>query len=163
MANLIDPNETMFTNFEPKLKMRFIMYIAGIPSFIIKKVDRPKFESSEVVLSHINTEFYTKGKSKWNEITAELYDPIVPSGAQSVMEWIRAGHESVTGRDGYQEFYKKDITMNGLGPVTDKVEEWTLKGAWCKSADFQDWDRSDENTAQTIQITIRYDYAILQY
>ena len=35
-----------------------------------------------------------------------LYDPVVPS---VVMEWVRLHHESVTGRDGYSDFYKKDI------------------------------------------------------
>lgn len=163
MAQLIDANECMFTNFEPNLKMRFIMYIAGIPSFIIKKVDRPKFESAEVVLNHINVQRYVKGKSKWNEITAELYDPIVPSGAQAVMEWIRAGHESVTGRDGYSDFYKKDITINVLGPVGDKVQEWTLKGAWARTADFQDLSWEDETGPALITLGIRYDYAILQF
>ena len=49
-----------------------------------------------------------------------LYDPIVPSGAQSVIEWIRLHHESVTGRDGYSDMYKKDITFNVLGPVEIK-------------------------------------------
>jgi hypothetical protein len=42
------------------------------------------------------------------------------------MEWVRLHHESVTGRDGYSDFYKKEITFNSLGPVGDKVEEWTL-------------------------------------
>lgn len=163
MAQLIDANEVMFTSFEPKLKMRFIMYIAGVPSYLIKKIDRPKFNTSEVVLPHINIERYVKGKSKWGEVTAELYDAIVPSGAQTVMEWIRAGHESVTGRDGYQDFYKKDVTINVLGPVGDKVEEWTLKGAWCQNADFGDLDWSDESTPVTINMTIKYDYAILQF
>ncbi len=39
-----------------------------------------------------------------------------PSGAQSVMEWARLAHESVTGRDGYSDFYKKDLTLDILGP-----------------------------------------------
>ena len=160
---LVDPNQLMFTNFEPKLKFRFIMLINGIESYIIKKIDRPKFESSEVVLPHINVERYGKGKSKWNEVTAMLYDPIVPSGALQVMEWIRKGHESVTGRDGYMDMYQQDITINVLGPVGDIVEEWTLKGAWCKSADFGDLDWADESTPNEINMTIRYNYAILQY
>lgn len=163
MAEIIDPNEMMYTNFEPKLKNRFLMYIDGIPSYMIKKIDRPKFESSEVVLPHMNVERYTKGKSKWNEISAELYDPIVPSGAQIVMEWIRLGHESVTGRDGYTDFYQKDVTINVLGPVGDKVEEWTLKAAWVKSADFGDLDWSSESDYVGISIVIRYNYAVLQY
>ena len=104
-----------------------------------------------------------KGKSAWDAMTIELYDPIVPSGAQAVMEWVRLGHESVTGRDGYSDFYKKDITINVLGPVGDKVEEWTLKGAWCKEADFKElgWDKTTDVAA--ISCTIRFDYAILQF
>ena len=59
--------------------------------------------------------------------TMTLYDPITPSGAQAVMEWIRLHHESVTGRDGYSDFYKKDLTINVLGPVGDIVSEWIIK------------------------------------
>ena len=47
-------------------------------------------------------------------IEISLYDPVVPSGVE-VMEWVRLSHESVTGRDGYSDFYKKDITFNVLG------------------------------------------------
>jgi hypothetical protein len=47
------------------------------------------------------------------------------------MEWVRLSHESVTGRDGYSDFYKKDIRFNALGPVGDVVEEWICKGAYC--------------------------------
>ena len=93
----------------------------------------------------------------------ELYDPIVPSGAQAVMEWIRLGHESVTGRDGYSDFYKKDLTINVLGPVGDKVEEWTLKGAFITSADFGELDWTDSGEAMSISLTLAIDYAILQY
>ena len=39
------------------------------------------------------------------------------------MEWIREHHESVTGRQGYSDFYKRDITFNLLGPVGDIVED----------------------------------------
>jgi hypothetical protein len=163
MANLLDPNEIMFRNFEPKLKMRFIMYVDGIPSYLIKTSGRPVVETAEVVLPHINIERYVKGKSKWTEITITLYDPIVPSGAQSVMEWFRTTHESVTGRDGYSDFYKKDVVINVLGPVGDKVEEWTLKGAWPKSVTPSDLDWSDESTALDVSVVLRYDFAILQY
>ena len=55
------------------------------------------------------------------------------------MEWVRLHHESVTGRDGYSDFYKKDITFNSLGPVGDKVEEWTLKGTFIETVNSQIW------------------------
>jgi hypothetical protein len=35
-----------------------------------------------------------------------------------------------TGRDGYAEFYKKNIDFYMLGPVGDKIEQWKLKGAF---------------------------------
>ena len=106
---------------------------------------------------------YYKGKTTWEDITIELYDPIVPSGAQAVMEWIRLGHESVTGRDGYSDFYKKDLTINVLGPVGDKVEEWTLKGAFITTADFGEMDWGDSGEPMTISLTVSVDYCILQY
>jgi hypothetical protein len=139
------------------------MYIEGIPSFIIKAAGRPNLTSTITVLDHINVDRKVKGKSRWQDITITLYDPIVPSGAQAIMEWIRLGHESVTGRDGYSDFYKKDITFNSLGPVGDKVEEWVLKGAWCSDVNFNEMDWANDGEAVTITVTIAYDYAILNY
>lgn len=163
MAELLNPSEIFYTNFEPKVKNRFILYVDGIPSFIIKKVNRPKLTQAKKELDHINVKSYYKGKSVWDEVSMELYDPIVPSGAQAVMEWVRLHHESVTGRDGYGDFYKKNVTINVLGPVGDKVEEWQLVNSFIVSADFQEMDWSDDGAAQMISLTLAYDYAILQY
>ena len=162
MADFIDPNEMFFTPFEPKLSNRFIMNIEGIPAFLVKTTGRPNITLNEVALDHINVKRYVKGKAEWQQLTVTLYDPIVPSGAQAVMEWVRLHHESVTGRDGYSDFYKKDITFNVLGPVGDKVEEWTLKGAFIQAATFSDMDYGATNVSD-ISLTLRYDYAILQF
>ena len=164
MANLIDPTEQMFTNFEPKLKNRFIMYVDGLPAYLIRKAARPVINNNEVEFKHINVNRFLKGRSTWEAMSGiEIYDPIVPSAAQSVMEWVRLHHESVTGRDGYGDFYKKDITINMLGSVGDKIEEWTLKGAFVTKADFGEvtWDSDAE--AALVTIDIRFDYAILQF
>ena len=138
------------------------MEIDCIPSFMIKTANRPKIESEVVELDHINLKRKIKGKSNWTDITITLYDPIVPSGAQSVMEWIRSGHESITGRDGYADFYKKNIDFYMLGPVGDKVEQWKLVGAFISSAEFGDVDWSS-NEPVMITLTITYDYAILEF
>ena len=162
MPDLIDPSEIMFTPFEPKVKHRFIMYIEGVPAYLIKAAARPQITFEEIALDHINVKRYVKGKGDWQNLNITLYDAIVPSGAQAVMEWVRLHKESVTGRDGYSDFYKKDITINVLGPVGDKVEEWTLKGAWIKEANFGEmaWET---NEPMDITLTLRYDYAILQF
>ena len=162
MAEFIDPNEIFFTPFEPKMANRFIMEIDGIPAYLIKTAGRPNISLGEVALDHINVKRYVKGKAEWQPITVTLYDPIVPSGAQSVIEWIRLHHESVTGRDGYSDFYKKNVTFQVLGPVGDIVEKWTLYGTYIQDAAFGDLDFTDSNPVE-ITLTLRYDYAILEF
>ena len=162
MAKLVDANDVMFTPFEPKLKNRFIMQIDGIPAYLIRTATRPQITFEEVVLDHMNVKRYVKGKGEWQQLSITLYDPVVPSASQAVMEWIRLSHESVTGRDGYADFYKKDVTFQVLGPVGDVVEEWTLKGAYIQDANFGDLDFATSDPAE-ITLTLKYDYAILQF
>ena len=160
---IIDSNEIFFTAFEPKQKNRFIMYVDGIPSYTIKGVSAIAMEQGEVVLNHINILRKVKGKSKWKDVTLTLFDPITPSGAQATMEWIRLHHESVTGRDGYSDFYKKDVTFNVLGPVGDIVSETILKGSFIKDMDLGDYSWDDENAAQEIKLVLAIDYAIVNF
>ena len=79
------------------------------------------------------------------------------------MEWVRLSHESVTGRAGYAEFYKKDVKINMLGPVGDIVEEWTMKGCYIKEADFGEVDWTSQADVAEITMSLRYDYAILEF
>ena len=162
VGELLEPNDIMFRNWEPKLKNRFIMNIDGINAYLIKAINRPTLESDEVVLEHMNVTRYVKGKSRWQPLEIMLYDPVVPSAAQQVIEWIRLHHESVTGRDGYSDFYKKNITFNLLDPVGAVVEEWELKGAYIQSANFGDMDFASSDPVE-ISLTLRYDYAILKF
>jgi len=162
MANLIENDKMFYTPFEPKVQNRFIMQLDGVPSFIMKKVSRPQIDCGEVVLDHINLVRKLKGKCKWGDITMTLYDPIVPSGAQAVMEWVRTAHESVTGRDGYADFYKKDFDIFVLGPVGDKIENWKVKGAYIKTAQFGDLDWATETQVE-ISLTLALDYCVLEY
>ena len=162
MADLLEPSDIMFKPFEPKLKNRYNFLIDGIPAYTIKTAARPSITFDEIQLDHLNTRRWVKGKGYWNEMALTLYDPIVPSAAQAVMEWVRLAHESVTGRDGYSDFYKKDVDVQILGPVGDIVEQWKLKGAWIQSAAFNDLDFSASDPIE-IEVTLRYDYAILEF
>jgi hypothetical protein len=78
------------------------------------------------------------------------------------MEWARLAHESVTGRDGYSDFYKKDLRFDILGPVGDVVGEWIIKGAYVKTAAFGDYDWSQDSYI-SLSATIAMDYCILNY
>jgi hypothetical protein len=160
---ILNPNEIFFTAFEPKQSNRFILYMDGIPSFLVKGVGGINVAQTAVALNHINVQRYVKGKTIWGAISMTLYESITPSGAQAVMEWIRLGHESVTGRDGYSDFYKKDLKFNVLGPVGDIVSEWIIKGAVVTSANFGDYNWDDDGTVVNIALEVQPDYCILNY
>lgn len=160
---VLNPNEIFFTAFEPKQKNRFICFVDGFPAYIMKGVGAVTVSQGTVPLNHINVQRFVKGKTTWGTIQFTLFDPITPSGAQSVMEWVRLHHESVTGRDGYSDFYKKDLTINVLGPVGDIVSEWIIKGALIQEANFGDFNWDTENAAQEITMTVQPDYCVLNF
>jgi hypothetical protein len=162
MAEILEFDKMFYTNFEPKMKNRYVMEIDGIQSYLVKAAARPTIQFEVITLDHINVKRKLKGKGEWQDITITLFDPIVPSGAQSVMEWIRLSHESITGRDGYADFYKKDLDFYMLGPVGDKIEQWKIKGAFISQANFGDVS-FDSNEPATIELTLSYDYAILEF
>ena len=160
---ILDPNQIWYTAFEPKQANRMMLQIDSIPSMMIKAISAITLTQGEVILNHINILRKVKGKSVWNDVTLTLFDPITPSGAQAVMEWVRLHHESVTGRDGYSDFYKKTVDVMILGPVGDIVSQWILKGAWIKESNFGEYNWDTENTAINLTVTLGLDYAVLNF
>lgn len=159
---VLDSNEIMFNIFQPKVKNRFIMYIDGIPSFTVKSLTAPGFTDTVIKMDHINTYRKLAGKREWKNVTMTLFDPLTPSAAQSVMDWARLSYETVTGRAGYLDFYKKDIVLNLLGPVGDIVAEWIFKGSFIIDTDFGDMDWADPEVLE-ITVELAMDGAILNF
>jgi hypothetical protein len=157
-------NEMFQTAFswEPKRQHQFILEMDGIPSYLIRASGKPTITNTAVELDMINVKRYVAGKHTWDAITMTLYDAIVPSGAQAVMEWVRLHHESATGRDGYSSFYKKEIRLHQLSPLGEVIEEWILKGAFITSAGFGTFDWSSD-AVQEIELSIQYDWAFLNF
>ena len=160
---VLSSNEIFFTAFEPKQPNRFIMEMDGFPAYIVKGVGAINLTQGTTELNHINVQRFVKGKTTWGTIQFTLFDPITPSGAQAVMEWVRLHHESVTGRDGYSDFYKKDLTFNVLGPVGDIVSEWIIKGALITTANFGEYNWDTENTAVNLTMEVQPDYCVLNF
>ena len=159
---VLDSNEIFFTAFEPKQQNRFVLYMDGVPSYMIRGLSAIGLTQNKITINYVNVLRNIKGKTVWDDLTMTLYDPITPSGAQAVMEWVRLGHESVTGRDGYSDFYKKDLTFNVIGPVGDVVSEWIIKGALITQANFGEYS-FDQDGAVEIQMTVQPDYCILNF
>jgi hypothetical protein len=162
MATTLDVTEMLPNKFQPLAKRQFVLAIEGIDAFLIKTAARPQYTTEEVAINWINSTRYVAGKTTFGTMAVTLYDAVAPSGAQQVMEWIRLCFESVSGRAGYADFYKRDIQVKMLDPVGTVVQLWDVKGAFITEANFNDlsYDGSDQTE---ISLTIRFDNAVLQY
>ena len=65
--------------------------------------------------------------------------------------------------DSFFYFYKKDLTINVLGPVGDIVSEWIIKGAMITDASFGDYSWDDVDAAQELTMTVQPDYCVLNF
>lgn len=163
MAETLSVTEMLPNKFEAKRKFRWVLMVEGIDAYIVKSTDRPTFSIAEVELPFINSRRYMAGRLSFNTINISLHDPIAPSGAQQVMEWIRTHAESVSGRAGYADFYKRDIQLKLLDPVGTVVELWDIKGCFLTSVGYGSLDYSDDSGLMDITLTVRFDNCVLQY
>ena len=129
----------------------------------MKTAARPQMNFQELAIPFINSYRYMSGRMQFQTMSISLYDPIAPSGAQQVMEWIRTHYESVSGRAGYADFYKRDIQIKLLDPIGTVVELWDMKGAMIQSVNFQTLTYENDSAPVTIDLTLRYDNCVLQY
>jgi hypothetical protein len=162
MAETLSVTDMLPNRFEPKRQFRWVLAIEGIDAYLLKSAARPSVSTESVELPFINATRYLAGRTVFETIDITMYDPIAPSGAQQVMEWMRTVYESVSGRAGYADFYKRDIQLKMLDPVGTVVELWDIKGAFPTSVSFGDL-AYDSNDPSEITCTLRMDNCVLQF
>lgn len=151
--------------YEPKRKNRFILRFPselGINEWFVESTNRPKITIGATAIPFLNTEKYVAGKYTWGTIGVTFRDPIGPSAAQALMEWVRLHAESVTGRMGYAAGYKKTIELDMLDPTGVVIEKWQLVDTFLTDVDFSSLGYSEDGLAQ-ITVTLRPDYCVLLY
>mgnify|MGYP001361686308 FL=1 len=162
MAETLSVQDMLPNKFEPKKKNRWIFALEGIDSFLIKTAARPSISIEEQTISYMNSKRYVAGLASFETLALTIHDPIAPSGAQQVMEWVRTHFESVSGRAGYADFYKRDCQLKLVDPVGTVIELWDIKGAFLTNAGFGDVSYEDGGPME-ISLTLRFDNCVLQY
>jgi len=151
--------------FEPKRKNRWLIRFPselGIQEWWLASASRPSISQNEVEIPFLNTSTWVLGRFTWEPISVTLRDPIGPSAAQAVMEWVRLGSESITGRQGYASGYQKDCFIEMLDPTGVVVEKWKLENAMVTNVNFGDLDFSDDSLSE-ITLDLRFPRAILLF
>jgi hypothetical protein len=161
-AEVLTVAQLLANTYEPKRKFRWILQIDGIDAYVLKTAARPQGTFEETVIDFINAKRYISGKYTWNPIPITLYDPISPSAAMNVMNWVRLNYEPLTGRMGYATAYKKDIVLKLLDPQGTVVELWDIVGTWPQDVNWGDLDYASSDNAE-ISCTLRYDNATLAF
>ena len=162
MAETLSVTDMLPNKFEPKRSYRWVLAIEGIDAFLVTDANRPSITLGEQKIDFMNSYRMIGGKLTFGDLTVKLHDPIAPSGAQQVMEWIRTHYESVSGRAGYADFYKRDIQLKMLDPVGTVVELWDIKGAFITSANFGGLSYGGEELMM-IDLTLKFDNCVLQF
>jgi len=160
MAERLEIGDMLALDYEPKRKFRWFLEIDGQDAFVMKTAARPQATFEETVIDYINAKRWISGKQAWNPIAVTLHDPINPSAANNVMQWMRLNYENRTGRMGYASVYKKDITLKLLDPEGNVVEIWDLKGTWPMDINWGDLDYASSDNVE-ISMSLRFDNAIL--
>ena len=151
--------------YEPKRQNRFILRFPsslGINEWFVETAQRPHIQIAATEIPFLNTSTYVAGRFNWQAINVTFRDPIGPSAAQALMEWVRLHAESVTGRMGYAAGYKKDIDLEMLDPTGVVVEKWILYGTFLTDVNFNALSYSQDALA-TIAATLRMDRCVLVY
>ena len=162
MAETLSVTDMLPNKFEPKRNYRWVLAIEGIDAFLVTTANRPQIQIGSKKIDFINSYRHIASKLEFQDLSVKLHDPIAPSGAQQVMEWIRTHYESVSGRAGYADFYKRDIQLKMLDPVGTVVELWDIKGAFLTNANFNGLDYGGEEVMM-IDLTIKFDNCVLQF
>ena len=135
--------ETSFAQFEPTKVNRFVAKFGEpfkIPNYVIKEVARPSFKMVNCGI-------------KWDDMVFTMFDPIVPSTSQAIMEGLRELRK--------QDSQQIKINLKLLDPVGSSIEEWDIIG----TIDYIDFGYLDWNSGESlnIKVAINVQYAILQY
>jgi hypothetical protein len=119
-----------------------------------------KINSTEIPF--LNTSTFVAGRFNWEALSVKFRDPIGPSAAQALMEWVRLHAESVTGRMGYAVGYKRNIDLEMLDPTGVVVEKWLLDSTMLTNVSFGELSMDDDGLAE-ITATLRFSRAILLF
>jgi hypothetical protein len=158
---------------EPKRKFRWLLYLSGMPQFIVKSVKKPSFKVGSTTHQFLNYEFHYPGSVKWDPVSMVIVDPVNPDSAASLYNILEtAGYVIPTN---YQENAPKTISkknmVDALGTEikivqldpegTTAVETWTLKNPQIEGVEFDQLDYTSDELLN-ITINLKYDFATLE-
>tara|TARA_B100000674_G_C37973842_1_gene978335 strand:- start:4284 stop:4865 length:582 start_codon:yes stop_codon:yes gene_type:complete len=166
-------------SIEPKRQFRWLLYISGMPQFIVKNVKKPSFQVATTNHDFINYKFYYPGRVTWQPITVTIVDPVQPDSTASLVKILEsAGYvlpDEYTSQANEPRTISKQAFVDALGGQIQLVqfgantgaqqenvlEKWSINNPFITSVDFGNLDYSQDELVN-ISITFQYDWANLE-
>lgn len=154
-------------NVEPKRNFRFLLYIGGIASWLVKKTSKPTWSLKTTPHKYLNHTFNFPGGVEWDKVTVELVDPVAPDASKTIQDIIRASGYHFPSDPNDVSTISKRNAVAALGQVTiqqigadegEIVEEWILHNAFISSVKYGELSYDSEELT-TISLELTYDYA----
>ncbi len=160
---------------EPKRGFRFLLYISGMPQFIVTKVKKPSFKIGSQGHQFLNYEFKYPGRVTWDDVQFTIVDPADPDSTASLYNILTTAGYAIPSE--YEEANARTISKAGLvnslgsqirivqldadGNSATPLEEWVLNNPQITQVNFGQLDYSQEGLLN-IDVTVTYDWATLE-
>lgn len=164
---------------EPKRQFRWLLYVAGMPQWIVKDVKKPSFSMNPTAHDFINYKFKYPGRIEWQDINFTVVDPVQPDSVASLVKILEnAGYvypDDYTSQANEPKTISKKAMVDSLGGQIQLVqfgantgaqeqnilEKWSINNPIITNVDFGTLNYSTDELVN-IGITIAYDWAYLE-
>ncbi len=166
-------------SLEPKRQFRWLLYIAGMPQFIVKDVKKPSFTVAATPHDFINYKFHYPGRVEWQDIQVTIVDPVQPDSTASLVKILeKSGYvlpDEYTSQPNEPRTISKKAFVDALGGQIQLVqfgantgaqeenvlEKWTINNPFLTNVDFGNLSYGSDDLVN-ISMTIKYDWAYLE-
>lgn len=153
-------------NTEPKRSFRWLLYIGGIPQWMMKDCKKPSYEITEIPHAYLNHTFHYPGRMKWAPVDISLVDPLTPDASATIMGIVQASGYAFPTSPDQTTTISKARAVAALGNVKivqldadgNEAEIWILRNAWISKVDFGEL-KYEADEMVNIKLTLVFDYA----
>ena len=160
-------------SLQPKRQHRWLLHVGkgggvNLPSYLVKRVDKPKYMVNTIAHSYFGHKFYYPGIVEWQQISFTLVDPVsIDSTNELYQGLLSSGYlqpdsapVSTVSKDLSVKVLGTKVNLQQLDADNKVVDEFTLHNPWITNVDFGSLAYESDAMLE-LSVTVRYDYATL--
>ena len=127
-------------------------------TIMVRNCTLPEISTPAVELPFGNSKAKVPGQVEFGDGSMTFMDAIKKDIEKQLVEWQSKVYDVKTGKMGWVDEFKKDITVTQYGPDGTCERVWTFEGAWPSQISYGEMSGESSDVKQ-IQVTMSYDRA----